>query len=216
MAAATTTRAIRLLALSAGAALALALAGPARGSEADAAAAAASAALIERIAAAHRAIASIQGRATMRTSNRDEPAGEARVKLVQFFLLFPDHYRLVFTEPGDDEGRDIYLSDGVQCERREYLFKGDAPTSRVTPVGADDAEITRLLTCFRLDLPAINADFTAITVDLDATFVITRFTMSDPQGNRRQITIDQSDYDKPIASSTFQVTGSSAPPSPGK
>jgi hypothetical protein len=243
MAVATTTRGTRLLALTLGGALALvALAGPARGGEADEAAAAASAALIERIAAAHRTVASIQGRATRRTHHRDDPANEASVQLVQFALLFPDHYRLVITTPGDDEGREIYLSDGVQCERREYLFKNEAPTSRVTPVGADDAEITRLLSCFRLDLPALNADFTVmavavdrgarvtltprraaladqltgITVDLDAAFVITRFSWGDPQGNRYDVTIDQSAYDQPIAPAIFQVTAAGAARGPGK
>jgi len=243
MALATTTGATQLLALVLGAALALSLASPARGSDEDAAA---SAALIERIAAAHRAIASIQGRATWRTHHRDDPANEASVQLVQFDLIFPDHYRVVITKPGDDEGRDIYLSDGVLCERREYFSKDEAPTSRVTPVGADEGEITRLLTrllsCFRLDLAALGADFTvtaaavgagarvtltprhapladsltAITVDLDAASVITRFSVADPQGNRYEITIDHSGYDQPISPAIFQVTGAGAPRSPAK
>jgi hypothetical protein len=233
---------MRLLALMAGAALACAApAARACAGEADeAAAAAASAALIERIAAAHRAIASIQGRASWRTRQRDEPAGDARVQLVQFDLLFPDHYRVVITKPGDDEWREIYLSDGVMCEKREYLFKDEAPASRVTAVGAqgDDFSglLSRLLSCFRLDLPALGADFTvtasaagagarvtltprrpplaeqltAITVELDAAFVITRFSLGDPQGNRYEVTVDHSAYDQPISPATFQVT------SPGK
>jgi outer membrane lipoprotein-sorting protein len=238
MAAATTTRARRLLALALGGALALNVL--ARPAGADEAAEAASAALIERIAAAHRTIASIQGRATMRTHHRDEPASEARVKQVQFALLFPDHYRLVFNDPGDDEGRLIYLSDGVHCEQREYQFKDEAPTSRVTPVGADEAEITRLLACFRLDMAALSADFAVtavgteagprvtltprhpplaeqlvqITVALDAAFAITRFSWTDPQGNIRDVAIEQSAYDQPIPPATFQVTPAAR--SPGK
>jgi hypothetical protein len=240
MALATTTGALRLPALLLGGALALvALASPAGAGEAEGAAA--SAALIERIAAAHRSVASIQGRATMRTHHRDEPASEARVKQVQFALLFPDHYRLVFNDPGDDEGRLIYLSDGVRCEQREYQFKDEAPISKVAPVGADEAEITRLLACFRLDMAALSADFTVtavgtqagprvtlaprhaplteqleqITVALDAALAITRFSWADPQGNIREVTIDHADYDQPIPPATFQVTAAAAP-GPGR
>jgi hypothetical protein len=223
--------------------LATLLATAATGGEADAAA---SAAVIARIAAAHRAVASIQGRATWRTHHRDDPAAESSVQLVQFALLFPDHYRVVIAKPGDDEGREIYLSDGVWCEKREYVFAGEAPTSRVTPVGADDGQIPRLLarvvSCFRLDLAAISADFsvtaaavgagaqviltprhaslaeqlTAITIDCDAASLITRFSVADPQGNRYEITIDQADYDKPIGAATFQVSAAGGPPAAGK
>jgi hypothetical protein len=235
------TRKARLFALAVGGALALA--GAAWGGEADAAA---SAALIERIAAAHRNVVSIQGRASWRTRHRDEPASEARLQLVQFALLFPDHYRVAITKPGDDDWREVYLSDGVRCEKREYLFQGEAPTSRVTAVGADDAEIPRLLTrlvsCFRLDLPALSADLTvtavavevgtrvtltprqapladqltAITVELDAAMEVTRFSCADPQGNRYEVTIDQAEYDKPIAPATFQVAAAGTPPGQGK
>ncbi len=244
MALATTTRASRRLALVLGGALALcALAGPARAGEADASA---SAALIERIAAAHRAIASIQGRATWRTHHRDDPAAEATVQLVQFALLFPDRYRVVITRPGDDDQREIFLSDGMRCERREYLFRDDTPTSTVTPAGAGNSDFTRLLarvlSCFRLDLAALGADFavtaaavgagarvtltprsapladqlTVITVDLDAALAVTRFSFDDPQGNRYEIAIDQSAYDQPIAPATFQVTAAGAARTPGK
>jgi len=196
------------------------------------------AALIERIAAAHRTITSVQGHATWCTRNRDEPAGDERVQLVRFYFLLPDHYHLAITKPGDEDTLDIVRSDGVRREELKYVFRNDPPDSTVTPVGADDAEFTRLLACFRFDVPALSKDFavqaeavaagarvilrplhaplsdqlTSITIDLDAALAITRIVWDDPQGNRYAVTIDQALYDQPIDPAKFQIPPAAPPP----
>jgi outer membrane lipoprotein-sorting protein len=204
--------------------------------------AAMSATLLERIASAHHAQTSIIGTATQRTRHLDEPSSAARIQHIQFTLLFPDHYRLVFTTPGDDETRDIILSDGVMREVRSYLFKDEAPTITVTPVGADDAEVSLLLAGIRLDIPTLKKDFsiqaqsaaagagarvtltplrpavadavTSITVDLDATFAITRIAWVDPQGNQHEVVIDHAEYDTAIDPTLFMPHHASATPHP--
>ena len=196
------------------------------------------ASLIKRIAAAHRAIISVQGRATWRTRHRDEPAGDERVQLVRFFFVLPDQYHLAITKPGDEDSLDIVRSDGIRREELKYQFRDTAPDSTVTPVGTDDAEFTRLLACFRFDVPLLSKDFsvqaeavadgarvslrplhaqlsdqmTSITIDLDAALAITRVVWDDPQGNRYAVTIDQAVYNQPIDPAKFHIPPPAPPP----
>lgn len=112
-----------------------------------------------RIAAVHRDDTTVRGRFTQRTSRADEPAGEVRVLTAQFALAFPDQYDVVYAKPGDEEWRHRFCSDGRRRWEVQQQFALDQPDMKEAAVGKDDAELRRLLACFRLDLAVLRADF---------------------------------------------------------
>ncbi len=193
---------------------------------------AASEALLARIAAAHQTIATVQGHLTWRTRRTDEPAASARVQQVQFFLQFPDHYCAIVTKPGDDDWKQSVLSDGTKRWETERMFQGDRPTVKSRPAVHDDADLlSRVVDCFRMNLPALRRDFTVaaakaadgaesivtlvpshppiteqlanLAIHLDASLRVERIVMEDPQGNHIEFAIDSAEYDKPISPALF-------------
>jgi outer membrane lipoprotein-sorting protein len=186
--------------------------------------------LLAAIAEANQAHRSMQGRLTQRTRRRDEPEASARLQLVRVFVVFPDHYCVVFTKPGDDDWRLVMLSDGVTRWTEERAFKEDAPDRKATPVGADDAEQRRLIACFRFDLATLRREFAitaeplatgarvtlaplrpedagrlpTLVLEFDGAQRLTRLGIDDPQGNRLDFTVEEATYDQPIDPATFR------------
>jgi outer membrane lipoprotein-sorting protein len=189
----------------------------------------ASDALLATIAEANQAHRSMQGRLTQRTRRLDEPDTVARVQQVQVFVVFPDHYCVVFTKPGDEDMRTIMLSDGVTRWTEERTFKDVAPDRKAAPVGPEDAFQRRLLACFRFDLVALRREFTVaaealetgsrvtlvpipgvgaadlptLTLEFNAARQPLRVGIDEPQGNHLTFTVEEAVYDQPIDPATF-------------
>lgn len=187
--------------------------------------------LAARIAAAHRDLATVRGRFTQRTSRADEPAGEVRVLTARFALIFPDCYNVIYAKPGDEEWRHRFCSDGRLRWEVQQQFAGDPPDVKTAEVGKDDAELRRLIACFRLDLAELRADFavaieplkpegarlvltparpaiaeqvSSLVIELGGDLRIARLTLDDPQGNRYTVTVDEAVYGEPIPPETFR------------
>lgn len=191
-----------------------------------------SAALLERLAAANSTTTVVTGQLTQRTTRADDAGAEPRVLKAVFAVQFPNRYDLVFTRPDDDEWRQRLCCDGERRWVVEQSMAGTPPDRSVTRVDDNDVELKRLFACLRMDVATLSKDYdlkaenTAgirvtlapkapkdreqavqperLIAEFNGNHRLKRLVLTDAQGNRHEITVDQAEYGRSVTPDRFR------------
>jgi hypothetical protein len=189
-------------------------------------------AVLQRLVAAHGQHSTAQGTLTWLTRNTADLAAPTRQQNVQFFLVFPDHYHVIITKPGDNEWKQRFVSDGKNRWEVQQLFANERPDIKKMPVGKDDALEQQLMACFGFNIerlrkdfsllaytladgthqviltpitPALTQQLTSLTMDFKADLTLIRIISDDPQGNRFEFQVKEVICDKPLDPALFTL-----------
>ncbi|MBA2480985.1 MAG: outer membrane lipoprotein carrier protein LolA [Planctomycetes bacterium] len=191
-------------------------------------------ALLERIAAAHRSVATMSARFEQRTTNAAAPDEAPRVMQGHFEMAVPDRYNLVLTKTNDPDWRQRFVCDGKRSAEIEQVAADMDASVKVRDAAAGDADIRRIISCARGDFPELAKDFAIralpaevpadgavvilvpanaevakeldrVRIELGADLRVRTLTLEQPSGTRIGISVTAATYDAPIAPETFAI-----------